>query len=61
MGLPQGRDSAAPNSAERETADRDRPLCYSSHELFGAARMVSIVHDSQIYRMNIRGKLILTK
>jgi hemin uptake protein HemP len=53
----------APNPAGGGTVGRDRPPCYSTHELFGAARMVSIIHDGQVYRMQITrmGKLILTK
>jgi hemin uptake protein HemP len=55
--------NADPNSAVAGTASFDGAPCYSTHELFGAARLVTIVHAGQIYRMQITrmGKLILTK
>ena len=54
---------AGPNPVVAGTAGFDGAPCYSTHELFGAARLVTIVHAGQIYRMQITrmGKLILTK
>jgi len=55
--------NTGPNPAVAGTAGFNGAPCYSTHELFGAARQVTIVHAGQIYRMQITrmGKLILTK
>lgn len=58
--------NAQPSSDAESGSDRAAPFeerAIASHELFGGAREVMIVHQQAKYRLRItrQGKLILTK
>ena len=55
-------DAPAPPAAER-TADAARRAPLSSEELLRGSRLVEIVHNGEVYRLQSTrlGKLILTK